>query len=182
MIHQKVTVEKYNPEVHLHLAKQICDTQKVENPQMLPLTLEIMAGHLYGAIAHIASTDAVGYNAVTELYDTPPTAEIGGLYIMQDHRGQGIFDLLKAHLFPAVVEHFPETPVIVFANDRSAPKNIAYGAEPITHDQLPAGALDNCATCPKVESLCEGQVCCDTMLYFSKEKLAKLGGRLCGDY
>jgi hypothetical protein len=175
MTHHTVTVEKYNPEVHLHLAKQICDAQREENPQMLPLTPEIMAGHQYGAIAHIASIDAVGYNAITELYETPPTLEIGGLYIMKSYRGQGMFDLLKAHIYPVLVGLFPDTPAVIFANDKSAPKNMAHGAQPITHEQLPTGALDNCATCPKVNFLINGQVCCDTLLYFSKEKLAKLG-------
>lgn len=181
-MNMKYTVETYDPGQHLSLAEQICAAQAAENPQMFPLTPEIMARHPHGSIAHESGKIAVGYNAVTLIFPGEvPIIEIGGLYVMAQFRGGlGVVGALKKHLHQNIAEKFPNTPAVVFTNPLSESINTRLGACHATLDQIPSAALKLCATICETykKGLQPGQICCDTILHFDAAQLKDLGNSL----
>jgi GNAT superfamily N-acetyltransferase len=141
-----------------------------ERPQMLPLSLQEIAGHPMGLVAFYSEERQVaGYNAVLTEYPDQ-IIEIGGLYIPPQFRGRGFSYAIKSEMFRRVQERYPDHGLITFCNPESLKLNLDFGFRRAERAEIPEEAFVFCRTkCPigklGLELLQQqGKICCDQIM------------------
>lgn len=160
-------------ERHIKLGNDLEAMRSSENPIMLPLGANIMAQHSTGIIVSQGNI-AIGYNGIIFEYENG-VAEMGGLYINPDFRGQGLVKPIKAELFNSIKEIDRIKKVITFANSNSLQLNLDLGFKLAKDTDVPSQSLANCAGCPAFNrTKTIGKICCDTILILDTKDLPEL--------